>query len=99
MEELTIQERIKKVQAKIKNLSSNRDKVFGDARVEEQKLKQSYAALIDLGIENPEEKTSKELRALEEKSKEQLEQQLEAIETQVATGEELMKKYNELQES
>ena len=43
--------------------------------------------------------TIKELRALEVESKDQLEEKLVAIETQLAKGEELIQKYNKLQET
>lgn len=93
-----IQERLRAAQAKVKALNSSREQIIGDARVEEQKLKQAFSNLKDLGIENPEGMTIKELRALEVTSKSELEEKLVAIETQLAKGEELIKKYNELQE-
>ncbi len=99
MTELSIQERLKQAQAKVKALNSNRESIIGDHAREEQKLKQAYSNLRELGVEDPESKTVKELKALEADSKAQLETKLEAIETQLTTGEELMKKYNELQES
>jgi hypothetical protein len=89
---------LRAAQAKVKALNSSREQIIGDARVEEQKLKTAYNNLKDLGVENPEAMTIKELRALEEKSKSELEEKLVAIETQLAKGEELIKKYNELQE-
>lgn len=98
MAELSIEERLRAAQAKVKSLNSSREQIIGDARVEEQKLKTAYSNLKDLGVENPEEMTIKELRALETKSKAELEEKLVAIETQLAKGEELIKKYNELQE-
>lgn len=93
-----IQERLRAAQAKVKALNSSREQIIGDARVEEQKLKQAFNNLKDLGIENPEGMTIKELKALETTSKAELEDKLVAIETQLARGEELIKKYNELQE-
>lgn len=99
MAELSIQDRLRAAQAKVKALNSSREQIIGDARVEEQKLKQAYSNLKDLGIENPENMTIKELRALEAASKAQLEEKLVAIETQLATGEELIQKYNRLQET
>ena len=99
MSEVSIQDRLRIAQAKVKALNSSREKIIGDARVEEQKLKQAYSNLKDSGIENPESMTVKELRTLEASSKAQLEEKLIAIEDQLSKGEELMQKYNELQET
>ncbi len=99
MAELTTQERLKQAQAKVRSLTSLREKIIGDARVEEQKLKQAYATLKELGIENPEAMSVKELRALEEASRTKLEELLVAIEEQLVAGEDLMKKYNAVQEN
>jgi hypothetical protein len=98
MTELSIQERLRAAQAKVKSLNSSREQIIGDARVEEQKLKQAYSNLRELGIENPESMSIKELRALEVTSKAELEEKLNAVETQLAKGEELIRKYNSLQE-
>ena len=99
MSEVSIQDRLRIAQAKVKALNSSREKIIGDARVEEQKLKQAYSNLKDSGIENPESMTVKELRTLEASSKAQLEEKLIAIEDQLSKGEELIQKYNELQET
>ncbi len=99
MSELTIQERIKQAQTRVKTLNSNRETVIGDIRVEEQKLKQAYTTLEELGIDSPESLTIKELKALETTSKNKLEELLASIEEQLTTGEDLMKKYNALQET
>jgi hypothetical protein len=99
MAELSIQDRLRSAQAKVKALNSTREQIIGDARVEEQKLKQAYSNLKELGIEGPENLTIKELRALEISSKAELEEKLLAIETQLAKGEELIQKYNSLQET
>ena len=99
MAELTTQERLQQAQAKVRSLTSAREKIIGDARVEEQKLKQAYAALKELGIDNPEDMSIKELRALEEASRAKLEELLVAIEEQLVAGEDLMKKYNAVQEN
>jgi len=99
MSEASIQDRLRVAQAKVKALNSSREKIIGDARVEEQKLKQAYSNLKESGIENPENMTVKELRTLEASSKAQLEEKLVAVEDQLSKGEELMQKYNELQET
>ena len=99
MAELSIQDRLRAAQAKVKALNSSREQIIGDARVEEQKLKQAYSNLKELGVENPENMTIKELRALEAEAKAQLEEKLAAVETQLLEGEKLMQKYNELQET
>ena len=99
MSEASIQDRLRVAQAKVKALNSSREKIIGDARVEEQKLKQAYSNLKESGIENPENMTVKELRTLEASSKAQLEEKLVAVEEQLSEGEKLMQKYNELQET
>jgi hypothetical protein len=95
LSELTTQERLKQAQARVRTLNSSRETIIGDARVEEQKLKQAYDNLRELGIKSPEDMAIKELRELEEALKVKLEEKLSAIETQLAKGEELIKKYNE----
>lgn len=99
MPELTINDRLKAAQAKVKSLAASRDNILGDLRVEEQKLKQAYASLTELGIEDVEKMSAKELQALTEKLKTKLASKLEAIEEQLAKGDELMKQYQEIQES
>lgn len=99
MTEISIPERLRQAQTKVKTLTASRESIIGDVAREEQKLTQAYSNLRQLGVEDPEGKTVKELKALEAESKAQLEEKLGAIETQLATGEELMKKYNELQEN
>ena len=96
--ELSIQERLKQAQIKVKSLNSSRENIIGDVAREEQKLKQAYNNLQELGVENPESKTVKELKALEIQLKSQLEEKLGAIEVQLTKGEELMQEYNALQE-
>ena len=99
MAELTTSERLKSAQGRVKTLSSNRDQLIGDLRVEEQKLKQSYENLRELGIEEPETLTIKQLQALTEKLKSELAVKLEAIEGLLTKGEELMTTYRSLEES
>jgi hypothetical protein len=99
MSEQSVQDRLRAAQAKVKTLSVNREKIIGDARVEEQRLKQAYSNLKESGVENPEGMTVKELRTLESSFKAQLEKELTAIEGKLVEGEDLMKKYNELQEN
>jgi len=99
MADLTIQERLRLAQLRVKALNSSREKIIGDARVEQNKLNTAYANLKELGIENPEDMTGKELKALEARYQGELEDKLHAIEAQLVTGEDLMKKYNALQES
>ena len=99
MNEEIIKERLRQVQARVKVLNSSREKIIGDARVEEQKLKTAYNNLKELGITDPEGMTTTELRQLETSCRTQLEEKLAAIETQLAEGDKLIKKYNDLQET
>ena len=97
MIETSVQERLKQAQARVKTLNSNRETLIGDARVEEQKLKQAYSNLEELGVDSPDKLTIEELKILEIESKTRLESLLLSIEEQLTKGEELMKKYNDLQ--
>jgi hypothetical protein len=67
MPELSTSERLKQAQARVKALAASRDQIIGDIRVANQKLKQSYENLRELGVEAPEDLTLKQLSALAKK--------------------------------
>ncbi|MDA4132824.1 MAG: hypothetical protein OK454_06845, partial [Thaumarchaeota archaeon] len=56
-----------------------------------------YAKLRELGIENPEKMTSKELQALADQKRAELAEKVDALNEQLAQGEQLIKRYAELQ--
>jgi hypothetical protein len=97
--EKTIQERLKEANEKVKTLRSSRDQIVGDIRVEKEKLKQAYDNLRELGIDQPEKYSAKDLELLAAELQDKLGDKLTTIEEQLAKGETLMKKYQALQEN
>jgi capsule polysaccharide export protein KpsE/RkpR len=91
------QERLKKAQALVKTLQTSRDQINREAGAEENKLRDAYGKLRELGIENPEGMTPKDMQALAETLRAELEEKLTALEQQLAQGEALMRQYNEVQ--
>jgi hypothetical protein len=97
MPELSTSERLKQAQARVKALSASRDQIIGDIRVANQKLKQSYENLRELGVEAPEDLTLKQLSTLAEEFKTTLATKLESIEEVLGNGETLLQQYKELE--
>jgi hypothetical protein len=97
MSELSTGDRLKQAQARVKALSASRDQISVDIRVGEQKLKTAYEALKELGVEEPEKLTIKQLTALSEEYKTNLATSLESIEGVLESGEKLMKQYQDLE--
>jgi len=92
-----IQERLRKAQALVKTLQASRDQINRDAGAEENKLREAYGKLKELGVDDPEGMSPKDMQALAESLQAELEGKLAALEQQLAQGEALMQKYNELQ--
>ena len=92
------QESLRDVQRRVKALQSTRDQIMRQQAVQEQKRDEAYRNLRELGIETPEDMTSKELLALSEQKKAELAEKVVALEEQLAQGEVLIQQYNELQE-
>jgi hypothetical protein len=92
------QETLKEVQARVKALQSTRDSIIGTFKVQESKRDEAYAKLREQGIENPEKMTSKELQALADEKRAELTGKVTALNEQLAQGEQLIKKYQELQQ-
>ncbi len=97
MPEVT-QESLKQVQARVRSLQSVRDEIIGTFKVQESKRDEAYAKLKELGIESPEKMTSKELQALADEKRAELADKVAALNEQLAQGEQLIKKYQELQQ-
>lgn len=97
MSEVT-QENLKQVQTRVKALQSTRDSIIGEFKVQESKRDEAYAKLRELGIENPEKMTSKELQALADQKRAELAEKVSALNEQLAQGEQLIQKYQELQQ-
>jgi|SRR5271157_3675691 len=96
MPEVT-QETLKEVQARVKALQGTRDSIIGTFKVQESKRDEAYAKLKELGIENPEKMTSKELQALADQKRAELAEKVSALNEQLAQGEKLIAQYQELQ--
>ncbi len=93
------QETLKEVQARVKALQGTRDSIIGTFKVQESKRDEAYAKLREIGIENPEKLTSKELQALAEQKRAELTEKIASINEQLTQGETLIKKYEQLQGS
>lgn len=96
MSEVT-QETLKQIQTRVKALQSTRDGIIGTFKVQESKRDEAYAKLRELGIENPESMTSKDLQVLADQKRTELFEKVSALNQQLAEGEQLIKKYQELQ--
>jgi hypothetical protein len=92
------QERLKQLKARVTTLQSGRDQINQQKGLEQGKLEEAYRKLRELGIENPEAMTAKELQALATSLEANLAEQLETLNTQLAQGEDLMEQYRELQQ-
>lgn len=97
MAEVT-QDTLRDVQTRVKALQSTRDSIIGTFKVQESKRDEAYAKLRELGIENPEKMTSKELQALADTKRAELAEKVTALNEQLAQGEQLIQKYQELQQ-
>lgn len=96
MPEVT-QESLKQLQTRVRSLQGTRDEIVGAFKVQESKRDEAYAKLRELGIENPEKMTSKELQALADQKRAELAEKVDALNEQLAQGEQLIKRYAELQ--
>ncbi len=91
-------ERLQAAKARVTALQSGRDKINQQKGLEQGKLEEAYKKLRDLGIENPEAMTGKELQALSDSLEAQLQEQLATLESQLEQGEGLMAQYRDLQQ-
>jgi hypothetical protein len=98
MAEVT-QDTLREVQARVKALQGTRDSIIGTFKVQESKRDEAYAKLREIGIENPEKLTSKELQALADLKRAELAEKIASINEQLTQGESLIKKYEEIQGS
>lgn len=90
-------EQLKAVQIRLKKLQTYRDQLNRDVAVAESKLQQAYQQLRDLGIVDPETKTSQVLQTLAEGFEKELTEKVAELLTKVEEGEALMAKYLEIQ--
>ena len=92
------QETLKEIQARVKKLSGTRDEILGTFKVQESKRDEAYAKLKELGIENPEKMSSKELQALADQKRAELAEKIDALTEQLGQGEKLIEQYKDLQQ-
>jgi chromosome segregation ATPase len=92
------QESLKQIKARVAALQSGRDKINQQKGLEQGKLDEAYRKLRELGIENPETMTGKELQALADSLGSQLQEQLGTLNAQLEQGEGLMEQYREIQQ-
>lgn len=90
---------LKQIQERIKSYAATRDRIIGEIGREQGQLENAQTKLRELGIENPENLTAEQLEELAAKSQEDLQTKVTALEQQLLAGEELIKKYNNLQEA
>lgn len=91
-------ETLKQIQSRVKSLQTSRDQILREQAVQEQKRNEAYRNLKQLGIDNPEELSAKQLQALADEKKTELSQKVQALEEQLSQGESLVTKFNELQQ-
>jgi hypothetical protein len=91
------QESLKEIQARVKKLQGTRDEIIGTFKVQESKRDEAYGKLRELGIENPEKMSSKELQALADQKRGELAEKIATLNEQLAQGEKLIAQYQELQ--
>jgi len=92
------QEQLKQLKARVTALQSGRDQINQQKGLEQGKLEEAYRKLRELGIENPEALTVKELQALATSLEGNLTEQLATLNAQLEQGEDLMEQYRELQQ-
>lgn len=90
-------ERLTQLKARVSALQSGKDQINREAGIEQRKLDEAYEKLRELGVQNPETLSAKELQALADDAKIQLDEKLTALEEQLTQGETLMAKYQQLQ--
>ncbi len=91
------QDRLKQLKARVTTLQSSKDQINREQGIEQRKLDEAYEKLRELGVENPEAMSAKELQSLAETAKAQLDEKLTALGEQLTQGEALMAKYQQLQ--
>ncbi len=97
MAEIT-QDTLKQLQARVKTLQTSRDQIMRVQAQQEQKRDEAYRNLKELGIENPEGLTSKQMQTLADEKKAELAEKVKALDEQLSQGEGLITKFQELQQ-
>jgi hypothetical protein len=91
-------ETMKQLQARVKTLQGSREQVLRTQAVQEQKRDEAFQNLRQLGVQDPEAMTAKQLQALADEKRAELAQKVAELEQQLAQGEALVTKFQELQQ-
>ena len=97
MAEVT-QDTLRQVQARVKALQGTREQIVRQQAKQQEKRDEAYKNLRQLGIDDPESKTSKQLQALADEKKAELEEKVQLLEWQLSQGEALVAKFQEIQQ-
>lgn len=90
---MEIQDQIKQLQTRQRNLTVKREQLLRDAGVEERKLEESYEKLRELGIDSPEALSVTELEAFSKDLETKLEESLILLDVELKKGETLLAEY------
>ena len=90
----TFQQQLKDAQDTIKVLDAEQQKLLREASVEEHKVHEAQAKLIELGIEAPEKLSVQELVALRDTIQADMEQNLITVQTKIAEANAVLAEYN-----
>lgn len=97
MSEIT-QDTLKQLKARVNALQASRDQIMRVQAQQESKRDEAYRNLKQLGIENPEELSSKQMQALADEKKAELAEKVKELDDQLSQGEKLITKFQELQQ-
>jgi hypothetical protein len=91
--ERDFQAELKAAQNSVKTLGAKREKLVGDARVEEAAVKNAVEALTALGVTDAATMTVDQLNKLRDKKQTELQKNVDALQTQIAAAEKVMTEY------
>jgi len=84
------EQKIQDLQNRVKTLAAKRDNIIRQAGSEEQRLKEAFIKLQELGIENPDKLSLEELKDLSTQLEEQLEETIAELTQKIVEGEQLL---------
>lgn len=87
------QNELRTAQADVKTLGSKREKMSGDARVEQEKVNQSVAELVKLGHEDAAALSVDDLRKLRDKAQADLETNLDKLQEGIKAANTVVAEY------
>jgi hypothetical protein len=84
---------LKSIQASVKTLGAQRDRLNRDAGVEERRVQESIEKLKELGIEAPDKLSVAQLSKLRDAAQEELRVKIDLLKGKVEEGQALMAEY------